>query len=197
MVIFTAVVPVVLALVLSVIRPMIVARYQLDVVPLLCLSAAVGIHWAVRDRRWRLATLAVFALLGLVGQAFIYASPNREAPDSATTYVLAHAQPGDVVAFNTPGAELPYRRYLVTGNRPGPAEVGAVADPALPHAAVTRVPVEQAITRLPVGASLWLIVRHNQTSGDPVTPVLVAHGLRHVSTATATKISVERWVRTP
>ena len=92
-VILTAVVPVVLALVLSVSRPMIMARYQLDIVPLLCISAVVGIHWAVRDRRWRLATLAVFALLGLVGQAFIYSSPNREAPDSVSAYVLAHAGP--------------------------------------------------------------------------------------------------------
>jgi hypothetical protein len=190
------VVPLVLALVLSVSRPMIMARYQLDVVPLLCISAAVGIHWAVRDRRWRLATLAVFALLGLVGQAFIYASPDREAPDSVSAYVLAHAGPRDVVAFNTPGAELSYRRYVVTGDRRGPVEVGPVANPALPHQAVTRIPIDQAIAQLPVGASVWVIVRDTESSNDGVTAALAAHGMRHVSTANATKMSVERWVRT-
>ncbi len=195
-VILTAVVPVVLALVLSVSRPMIMARYQLLIVPLLCICAAVGIHWAVRDRQWRLATLATFALLGLVGQAFIYSSPNREAPDSVSAYVLAHARPGDVVAFNSPGAELSYHRFVVTGHRRGPLEVGPVANPALPHQGVTRIPIDQAIARLPAGASLWLMARQDESSAGHLTADLASHGLRHVSTAIATKISVQRWVRT-
>jgi mannosyltransferase len=185
-------VPALVALALSLNRPLIGSRYLLHLVPLLCCVGAVGLGQLVRGRRPRIAALALFAVLGLAGQAVVYRTPDRDKPETATAYVLDHASPTDVLAYRFPPAEPAIR--LAAGDGSGLPEIGSVMDPTFPTRLAERVPVTDALAQLPPGASVWVIGRApNETGPAGLFEPLERAGYVLSDEQVIGRVTVERW----
>jgi mannosyltransferase len=94
------VLPVVTAVVFSVlVRPIVVGRYLIGVLPALALLAAAGV-WGLRWGVLRAAALAMLLTFAAGGLSRWYGGMPKEDWRSAVRYVLAQAEPGDRVAFH-------------------------------------------------------------------------------------------------
>jgi hypothetical protein len=94
-------------------------RYLLICLPALVLLAAYGLS-SMRQSWLRVGTLALIALLSVATLKWYYSQPKDDWR-SLTTYLSAHAQPGDAVVGCPPGAEWPvqyYRSAAVAGAHP-------------------------------------------------------------------------------
>src|SRR5690606_32596976 len=142
-----------------------------------------------------------FVVLGLAGQAFIYRTPDREAPDPASDLVLAAAVDGDLVAFDSFGAAAPFRhRVAVTGAAgPGgavPAEAGPAPAEDNPLEPVVLRPLDEAAPEVPADGSVWVIRnRSDQLSRSAVAEPLSDAGFAPVAAWELGAVDLERWQR--
>ncbi len=84
-------------------------RYLLICLPALVLLAAYGLA-SMRLPWLRVGICALIALLSVATLKWYYSQPKDDWR-SLTTYLSAHAQPGDVVVGATPGTEWPVQYY--------------------------------------------------------------------------------------
>lgn len=196
-VLITVAVPALLCLVASIQRPIFTPRYLVNLVPLLACLVAIGIAAAVADHRRRVAALAVVVGLGLVGQAFIYRDPSHETPDTATSFILERTRPGDIVAFNSPFAQIPFQHHLDRTGATGPRQAGLVADPTMPTTLLEVDALDPLIRDLAPGASVWVVENRplpaysTQLAADLTTE----GGLVRVNRTEFGAVAVERWTR--
>jgi uncharacterized membrane protein len=116
-------VPIVLALLESVVaQPTFTARNLLMCVPAVALVVAVGLCDPRLPRGVGWAALAGVIVLRVLALAPAY-GVSPEDWRQASSYVLAHAQPGDCVAFYPLDARMPFEYYV--GRRGGAAELAA------------------------------------------------------------------------
>jgi hypothetical protein len=104
------VVPVVLTVAVSFVRPMFMPRYLIICVPALILFGASPL---ARLRRPPVVGVLVVTLVWL-SASHLFAFYQRDAMEDwrdATRYVLAATHPGDVVAFFPPYASKPFQYY--------------------------------------------------------------------------------------
>lgn len=94
-------------------KPCFLARYFIFTVPALALLAAAGI--ARLSSRWLIgAALVVFAAWSLPAVYSLYQKDldtGREDFRSAARYILAHAEPRDVILFHQPIGRMPFEYY--------------------------------------------------------------------------------------
>lgn len=103
--------PIVLALLISIIKPLFVSYYLIVCLPPLVLLTAVGLSCI--NHRWVSAgALAAVVGLALVGD-YDYYTNDRLKDDfrGATSYVLTHAQPGDAIVFVAKYVQNPFEYY--------------------------------------------------------------------------------------
>jgi mannosyltransferase len=105
--------PVALILLLSLGRPLFLGRYFIFCVPALIIFAAAGL--ARMPNRWlRAATLAAMLVLSVRGTVSYYSQDFdlvRDDSESATNYILDHAQPGDVIMLHIAETRVPYEFF--------------------------------------------------------------------------------------
>lgn len=104
------VVPLLAAWLLSQIKPMYADRYLVPFVPPYCILIAFGLK-ALRWRWLRLAIVLCLTLTLLVGNWNAWRIEQREDWRWASSYVLARAQPGDVVLFLPRWLAKPFDYY--------------------------------------------------------------------------------------
>lgn len=104
------VVPLLAAWLLSQIKPMYTERYLLPFVPPYCIVVACGLK-AVKWHWLRLAIVLCLTLTLLVGNWNAWRIEQREDWRWASSYVLARAQPGDVVLFLPRWLAKPFDYY--------------------------------------------------------------------------------------
>ena len=195
-VVLTVAIPPVLQLVAAIQRPVFSARYLVHLVPLLCCLVAVGLATVFAHRRARVAALATFVVLGVVGQAVIYRSPSDEIPDTASRFVVARTAPGDVIAFNSPNAQLPFRHHLDESGATGPRQVDQVTDPDFPSRMTELEPLPDALDGLDPGATVWVMEdRPSADRTDDLEDQLRGAGYAPVDRATFGEIVVQQWRR--
>lgn len=105
--------PILLVFLLSQLKPLFVIRYFVFTIPAIVLLAAAGLAH-IRPRILLGATMVIFGLLSLKGVASFYQKDFdifREDWRSASRYILANAQPGDVIFFHQPLTRMPYEYY--------------------------------------------------------------------------------------
>jgi hypothetical protein len=191
----TMLVPLVLAMVLSVSRPMFTANYLLDVTPMVACIAAVELAALVADHRARIGVVAVAVLLGLLGQVAVFHTPDREQPDSATRVVLRLAGPADQITFESADAVLPFQHYLDSRDLTGPGIAGLQVggDPLEP---APTGHLGEAAAALPDGASLWLVVaREEPKELARDQHALAAAGLTQTDDWSFSNVGLQRWQR--
>ena len=194
--VLTAAVTPLLELVASLQRPVFGARYLVHLVPVICCLVAIGLAWVFHERRWRVASLAVLVVLGLAGQAWLYRAPDLETPDSASAFILERAGPGDVIAFNSPNAQMPFQHHLDDVGVTGPLQVDLVTDPAVPTEMVAREPLAAAVAALDPGASAWILEdRADARRSAQMDQELGAGALTLAERVAFGEIVVERWQR--
>jgi mannosyltransferase len=105
--------PILVAGVLSMFRPLLVARYFAAGLPALLMLAADGL--AHLRAKWLLVpSLLVFCVLSVQGTLSYYREDfdlAREDFRGATRYILDHAQPGDRILFPSAVLRMPYEYY--------------------------------------------------------------------------------------
>ena len=95
------VVPVALAILASIVKPLFVTRYLIAVVPAAAILAAVGIT-RIRPRAAAITLLAIVVALAGWGDASYYRNPGKADWRGVTAYVAQEARPGDRwVAYET------------------------------------------------------------------------------------------------
>lgn len=107
-----AALPIAITFLVSFKVPIFFPRYLLICLPALVLLAAYGLA-AMRLPWLRVGICALITLLSVATLKWYYAQPKDDWR-SLTTYLSAHAQPGDVVVGCTPGAEWPVQYYRST-----------------------------------------------------------------------------------
>jgi hypothetical protein len=134
-----AIVPIALPTVLSLIRPMLVTRYAIAVLPALAILAVLGVA-QLRLRPVVGAAAAVLLATNAVAVVAWYADRDRPDWRSATAYVLEQTQPGTRIVYFTRGpldggARYEYSYYVTQhpGSSPPPVlglppGEGSVAD---------------------------------------------------------------------
>ncbi len=102
--------PVTLTCLLSVARPVFLARYMIFCLPALVILVAAGL--ARLRHSWLLAAaLTGILLLCMQGIFFVYGNDfdnERDASGAAAGFVLDHAEPGDAVVFHIAETRIPY-----------------------------------------------------------------------------------------
>jgi len=107
------IVPLLIVLVASVIRPVFAPRYMMICLPAWIMLAAAGAN-SIRPRFLVPVALALFVWLGIIGVRSYYRADfdiGRNDVRSATIYILEHAEPSDGVVFYTLSARFPYDYY--------------------------------------------------------------------------------------
>jgi mannosyltransferase len=169
--------PVALALLLSLARPVFLARYFFFCLPALILLAAAGL--ANLRKTWMMPVcLAAMLLLSLQGTLSYYDDDfdlERDGSQAAANYVCDHAQPGDAILFHIAEARVPYEfvRSLRGANlRSSPAAGPEVIFPRhgdhFDYRDVTGKPSSEFLRSVPGHyARLWVVLMSN---GSPVHP---------------------------
>lgn len=105
--------PVVLTVLLSLGRPVFLARYMIFCLPALLILVAAGL--ARLGQSWMFAgALTGILLLGLQGIVFVYGHDfdnERDASGAASVFILDHAQPGDAVVFHIAATRVAYEFF--------------------------------------------------------------------------------------
>ena len=121
------IVPVVFTVLISIVRPMFLARYLAFCLPALIVLAAVGL--ARLSKSWLIiSALLLVMALSLKGTFSYYDHDfdlDRDEWRAASFYILDHARPSDVILFHIAMGRMPYEFYksVYTGNSPGPTVI--------------------------------------------------------------------------
>jgi mannosyltransferase len=111
--------PVALILLFSLARPLFLGRYFIFCSPALIILAAAGL--AKLQNCWlRASILAAMLLLSVHGTVSYYGRDfdlERDDSQAATSYILDHAQAGDVILFHIAEARVPYEFFKTVGEK--------------------------------------------------------------------------------
>jgi mannosyltransferase len=169
--------PVALTLLLSIARPVFLARYLIFCLPALIILAAAGLT-SLR-KTWMLAVcLAAMLLLSLQGTLSYYDHDfdlERDGAVAAAEYVYDHAQPGDAVLFHIAEGRVPYefaaslRAKGVRGvAATGPAVLFPRHGEQVDYRDVTGKPSSEFLQSTPRQyARVWLVLMSNGAPGHP------------------------------
>ncbi len=169
--------PAALALLLSVARPVFLARYFFFCLPALILLAAAGL--ANLRKTWMMALcLAAMLLLSLQGTFSYYDQDfdlDRDGSQAAANYICDHAQPGDAILFHIAEGRVPYE--FVRSLRAEDSRSGAAAGPEIifprhgdhfDYRDVTGKPSSEFLRSVPTRyARLWVVLMSNGAPGHP------------------------------
>lgn len=165
--------PLLLTLALSLIKPSFVPRYFIFCLPALLLLVACGIT-RLRRAALMVPALLFVLILSLRGTADYYKQDldiQRDDWRAATHYLLNHAQPGDALLFHVPMGRMPYEFYRSTlKNASGAAPVLYPSHgDRLTFLDFVEKPNDVAIERLlPQRPRAWLVLTYAETpSGLP------------------------------
>ncbi len=173
--------PILLVLLLSLARPLFLGRYFIFCLPPFIILAAAGI---VRLRRtWLIvAVVAAITLLSLQG-TFSYYNHDfdlvRDGSETATNYVLDHAQPRDAMLFHIAEARVPYEFFKSIRDSKnfaaGPDIVYPRHGDHLDYRDFSGKPSMDLMKSLAAGyPRVWVVLMSNQTAGRPdVTTVMM------------------------
>jgi len=165
-----AVVPLLLALLISLVQPLLVPRYLIVSVPGVCLgiAAALRLVWG----RWTLAALTILVVV-MQSIAFprIYTEPQPEAWQALAETVVERADPDDGLVV-VPGWQRPTLEYYLAvhpGTRRSPADLVAPVSPPDAWGAQEfyggdpRLVTDEDAEAFP---TLWVVA----DGGDPIMP---------------------------
>ncbi|MGA7908936.1 MAG: glycosyltransferase family 39 protein [Candidatus Sulfotelmatobacter sp.] len=171
--------PVILTVLLSLARPLFLARYFIFCLPALIILAAAGLAGL---RTWLLGIgLVAMLALSLQGTLSYYDHDfdlGRDASGAAANYILNHAQPGDVILFHIAGTRIPYEFYRSLRDQNRSASDGKAASTPeiiyprhgdqLDYRDFTGKPapdfVRSLSTRYP---RVWVVLMDNETTAGP------------------------------
>lgn len=102
--------PILTALLVSIIKPMFVPRYLIVCLPPLVLLAAVGFS-QINHRGLLALGLTLVVALGLRGDYYYYTRATLEDFRGTTRHILTRAQPGDAVLFIAEYVRAPFEYY--------------------------------------------------------------------------------------
>lgn len=167
--------PVALTVLLSLARPVFLARYLIFCLPALVILAAAGL---ARLAGWRVAAaLAALLVLSLQGTLSYYDHDfdlERDGSGAASNYVLDHAEPGDAVIFHIASTRAAYEFYrsLRTG---GAADSRLGAEIIYPRNAdrldyrdFTGKPTDEFLRATSIRYKrVWVVLMNNRTSSGP------------------------------
>ncbi|HZA21640.1 MAG TPA: hypothetical protein VFA32_03405, partial [Dehalococcoidia bacterium] len=187
-------VPIVVAFLGSMIKPMFVNRYLLYCLPPLTLVVALGLTYV----KARVLSLGLLALILVSSVSSLYSYYESEKSDwrGVVQYIASHASPDDAVLFYAGYSRLVYDYYT----RQLPAEptpevvfpVDGLHDPDGP-------PPDGLLTRLSAQhARTWLVLHHDQLSHPGISEDIqntLSAGYREVEEQRFTGIRVVRYKR--
>jgi mannosyltransferase len=176
--------PVALALLLSVARPVFLARYFVFCLPALIILAAAGL--ASLRKLWMIAVcLAAMLLLSLQGTLSYYERDfdlERDGSVAAENYISDHARPGDGILFHIAEARVPYefvgslrRMRDSRGIASGPEVIFPRHGDRLDYRDVTGNPSAEFVRSVSGHyVRVWVVLMSNGTPGasDPTTLML-------------------------
>jgi mannosyltransferase len=165
-------VPVLLTLGLSLVKPLFVPRYFIFCLPALLLLVACGI---ARLRSVALIAAAVVCVLVLSfrGTAGYYKQDldiQRDGWRAATQYLLNHSQPGDALLFHVPMGRMPYEFYCsLQPLTPAPVVIYPYHRQRITFLDFVEKPNDSELERLvPQYSRAWLVLTYAETqSGLP------------------------------
>jgi mannosyltransferase len=181
--------PVALTLLLSVARPLFLARYFAFCLPALIVLAAAGL--ASLQKAWMAGVcLAVTLLLSLQGTLSYYDHDfdlERDGSEAAANYIYDHAQAGDAILFHIAEGRVPYefvgslRRTMNAPSNaaPGPAIIFPRHRDQLDYRDVTGKPGRDFMQSVPVQYDrVWVVLMSNGAPGHPdATTVMLEQAL--------------------
>jgi hypothetical protein len=172
--------PVVATLLLSLARPVFLARYLFFCLPALIILAAAGL--ASLRKVWMTSVcLAAMLLLSLRGTLSYYDHDfdlDRDASQAATNYVYDHAQPGDAILFHIAEGRVPYEFF---SSLRGPRDSGSsplILFPRhgdhLDYRDVTGKPSSEFMRSVPRECPrVWVVLMSDGTPGYPDATTLM------------------------
>jgi mannosyltransferase len=176
--------PVGLTLLLSLGRPLFLARYFIFCLPALTILAAAGVA-KLRPAWLSAVALAAMLLLSLQGVFSYYDHDfdlERDGMEAATNYVLDRAQPGDAILFHIAEVRAPYEFFKsirkstpVSGaSTNGPEIIYPRHGDRLDYRDFTGKPDVEFVQSVSSHYSrLWVVLMSNQTSGRPDATTLM------------------------
>jgi mannosyltransferase len=180
--------PVALTVLLSIARPVFLARYMIFCLPPLLILMAAGL--ARLPRSWLLAAaLAGILLLATQGIFFVYGhdfDTERDASVAAAAFILDHAQPEDAVIFHIADTRVPYEfvRSLRAGENSASPSFAAQLGPqilfpqhgaGLDYRDFTGKPTADFLrAATPLHPRVWVMLMNNGPAEkpDPTTGML-------------------------
>jgi mannosyltransferase len=171
--------PVALTLLLSLARPVFLARYLFFCLPALIILAAAGV--ASLRKAWMAGVcLAAMLLLSLQGTLSYYDHDfdlERDGSEAAANYIYDHARPGDAILFHIAEGRVPYefvgalRRTTDaahSGAAPGPTIIFPRHGDQFDYRDVTGKPSSDFMQSVPRQyARVWVVLMSNGTPGQP------------------------------
>jgi mannosyltransferase len=176
--------PVAVTVLLSLLRPIFLARYFIFCLPALVILAAAGL--AKLRPPWLLAaSVAAMLLLSFEGTFSYYDHDfdlDRDDSQAAVNYILDHGQPGDAILFHIAEARVPYEFFksLHTPSQE-PASAGKGPEIVYPrhgdrldYRDFTGKPTSDFVASL-AGQNLrvWLVLMSNGNPGHPDATTLM------------------------
>ncbi len=176
--------PVALTLLLSLVRPVFLARYFIFCLPALIILAAAGL--ASLRKSWMLAVcLTAMLLLSLQGTFSYYQRDfdvERDGSEASTNYIYDHARPGDAVLFHIAEARFPYE-FFASQRRQHDSSGHPVSEPEiifprhgdrLDYRDVTGKPTPELLHSLAGRyARVWVVLMSNGTPENPDSTTLM------------------------
>jgi mannosyltransferase len=110
LVIAGAVLPIVLVLLVSIVKPIFVDKYLMECLPFAVLLVAIGVN-ELRPQALRWSVLSLTLLISAHGTLDYFRRPDKDDWRSATHYVLASARSGDAALFFPRFVVAPFEYY--------------------------------------------------------------------------------------
>lgn len=175
--------PLVFTVVVSIARPLFLARYLIFCLPAIILLAAVGLGRL--PRKWMLvAALLLFVGLSLRGTLSYYDHDfggQREDWRTASYYILDHATPGDVIIFHIAMSRMPYEFYKSVNpdGLSGPSVIYPSQGARFDYRNFLGRPSAELLRVVPSKYDrVWVVLKYNQTkAGAPDATTLLIDSL--------------------
>jgi mannosyltransferase len=165
--------PIAFTVVVSLARPMFVARYFVFCLPALVILATAGV--ARVPRVWLLIpAVALLGALSLKGTLSYYDHDfdlDRDDWRAATYHILNHAQPGDVIIFHIAMSRMPYEFYksVYPGPVPGPQVIYPARDGGINYRDFMGKPNANFMQAVATKYDrVWVVLKDNESkAGSP------------------------------
>jgi len=177
--------PIGFTLILSLARPLFLARYFAFCLPPLIILAAAGL--ARLRAGWMMGIcLAAMLLLSLQGVLSYYGQDfdlGRDGSEAAANYIYDHAQSGDAILFHIAEARVPYEFFSslrgTRENHSRPAILFPRHGDRLDYRDVTGKPTSQFLHSVPRQyARVWVVLMSNGGPGRPdATTVMLSQAM--------------------